>query len=205
MSLWYNTSMNIIIISKPTNKRFHDLDGLKFSRLTVIGYAGRKGANHYWWCKCECGTIKEVNWQSLMRGHSSSCGCRDLEVLIARSTTHGESRGATSTVEYRAYRLAKSRCNNPNGPDFKNYGGRGIEFRFTSFDHFLQELGRKPNPDLTLERINNNGHYESGNVEWATRLKQRHNQRPHKRKPKITPNYGYHDSKNWMPCADPVN
>jgi hypothetical protein len=172
--------MNIQFATKPTNKLFHDLDGNIYIYLTVLGYAGRKGANHYWWCRCKCGTVRKFNWQSLMRGCSTSCGCRNIEVLVARNISHGESRGGRSTIEYAAYRNAKARCTWKNSPDYKNYGERGIKFLFTSFQQFLDELGRKPEPCLTLERKNNHGNYEPGNVEWATRLKQRHNQRPHK-------------------------
>ena len=77
---------------------------------------------------------------------------------------------------YYVYKLAKSRCTNKNVPQFKDYGGRGIEFKFTSFEEFLEELGTRP-LGYTLDRINNNGHYEKGNVRWATRKLQANNKR----------------------------
>lgn len=77
--------------------------------------------------------------------------------------------------EYNSYRAAKYRCSSPNGSDWKYYGGRGIQFRFNSFTEFLNHLGLKFSPDLTLERINVNGHYEKGNVRWATRKEQSNN------------------------------
>ena len=77
--------------------------------------------------------------------------------------------------EYRVYVSAKARCNNPNLPSFKNYGGRGIEFRFTSFIEFFDEVGNRPEGKkpsgralYSINRKDNNGHYEPGNVEWAT-------------------------------------
>ena len=79
----------------------------------------------------------------------------------------------------RLYRTAKSRCQNPHVLSYYNYGGRGIEFKFTCFDLFYLELGPRP-PGYTLDRINNNGHYESGNVRWASRSEQNLNRRIYK-------------------------
>ena len=82
--------------------------------------------------------------------------------------------------EYRSYNSAKNRCTNPNNAAYKNYGGRGIEFRFRSFDEFLRCLGRRPTLEYTLDRYpDNNGHYEVGNVRWCTRKEQAQNRRPY--------------------------
>jgi len=89
--------------------------------------------------------------------------------------------GMTTTPEYRAYKAARTRCNNPNTEQWRDYGGRGIKFLFTSFEQFLAELGSKPSPKHTLDRINNDGHYAPGNVRWATRHEQKINQRPRKK------------------------
>jgi hypothetical protein len=73
----------------------------------------------------------------------------------------------THPVEWRAYYDAKNRCTNPNCEDFPNYGGRGIKFLFTSFEEFFAEVGKRPRK-MRLDRIDNDGHYEKGNVQWAT-------------------------------------
>ena len=78
-----------------------------------------------------------------------------------------------------SYKNAKSRCLNVNNGSYIDYGGRGIKFLFTSFEEFLEELGPKP-IGYTLERINNDGHYEKGNVKWATRKEQVQNRRKFK-------------------------
>lgn len=65
---------------------------------------------------------------------------------------------------------------------WNNYGGRGIAFCFESFEQFFAELGPKPGPGYSVDRIDNEGHYEPGNVRWATRSEQRANQRPRRRK-----------------------
>ena len=77
------------------------------------------------------------------------------------------------------YRRAKSRCTNPNITQWEDYGGRGIEFRFNSFQEFIKELGSRPD-GYTLDRIDNDGHYEIGNVKWSTRKEQGQNKRTYK-------------------------
>jgi hypothetical protein len=70
--------------------------------------------------------------------------------------------------EYRSYGTAKKLCNNPHAHGYKDYGGRGIEFRFASFREFIDELGTRPDYRV-LGRIDKNGHFEVGNLRWATR------------------------------------
>ena len=62
-----------------------DLTGKKFSRLTVLGFAGRRGNNYYWECQCDCGNIRQVQAQGLRRGSTKSCGCYNREII----TKHG--------------------------------------------------------------------------------------------------------------------
>jgi hypothetical protein len=80
------------------------------------------------------------------------------------------------TREYQSYQAAKNRCTNPHHPSFANYGGRGIEFRYTSVEAFFADLGSRPE-GRTLDRIDVNGHYEIGNLHWATPKEQANNRR----------------------------
>lgn len=88
---------------------------------------------------------------------------------------HGLS--ALYKTEFESFRAARRRCNKPNCVNYKYYGGRGIQFLFTSFEQFLAELGPKPTPKHTLGRIRNDGNYECGNVKWVTMAEQNINKR----------------------------
>lgn len=80
---------------------------------------------------------------------------------------------------------AKQRCNNPNCTSYSNYGGRGIQFMFPSLrsaiEWVLDNLGIRPSPFHSIDRIDNNRHYEPGNLRWATRMEQARNKRVYKR------------------------
>lgn len=80
---------------------------------------------------------------------------------------------------------AKQRCTNPNSGAFADYGGRGIEFRFPSVRAFaewvLHNIGFRPTALHSLDRIDNERHYEPGNLRWATRSEQARNKRGYRR------------------------
>lgn len=81
------------------------------------------------------------------------------------------------SITYVSYEKAKERCENPNVINYKWYGGRGIEFRFASFQEFLAEIGERPSKEYSVDRIDVNGHYEKGNVRWVTKNIQAQNKR----------------------------
>lgn len=154
--------------------RIKNLIGKKFNRLIVIGEAGRNKFGHVMWvCACDCGEDAIVSGNNLKRGITKSCGCLFTEVLIRRNWKHG----MKNTPEYYSYGAAKGRCENRNNKAYPNYGGRGIKFLFDSFDSFLLATGMKPSAEHTLDRINNDGNYETGNVRWALPQEQVENRR----------------------------
>jgi hypothetical protein len=155
--------------------KHRDLVGQKFGRLLVISYVG---ANYHrvsiWRCRCECGKEVELPSNNFTRGNTKSCGCFRSDYMRQRETTHG----LHKSREYAAFLNARKRCEDPDHISYRNYGGRGIRFLFEKFEQWRDALGSHPGKGFTVDRINNAGHYEPGNVRWATRSEQERNKRP---------------------------
>lgn len=167
-------------------RQFIDLKGQLFGRLRVTSFAGRdRYGRAMWLCQCEvqeggCGTPKVVSAGNLRSGHATSCGCLSRERLRARNFKHGRSEKRRVTPEFTAWIGMKQRCMNPRTKYFADYGGRGItvcERWRDSFESFLADMGPRPSPAHSLDRIDNAKGYEPGNVRWATDTEQACNRR----------------------------
>lgn len=147
----------------------------RFTRLVLQSKSSKSG---YWHCICTCGKQTEVRGAHLTSGAIKSCGCYARDRTRTDNYKHGlASRDQKISVELSAYYGARKRCNNPKSKDFYLYGGRGIKFLFKNFQEWFEALGLRPSPALSVDRIDPDGHYETGNVRWATAKQQRLNQR----------------------------
>ncbi len=155
--------------------------GQQFGRWTVLEPGHRNRHTQHWRCRCECGTVRELQQGALTRGATHSCGCWRSERRKAHpvKVRHGGARREHVLPEYRVWHTMWARCENPNIPGFKYWGGRGIRVcpEWAAFERFLADVGPRPSPQHSIDRINNDGHYEPGNVRWATRSQQQTNRR----------------------------
>jgi hypothetical protein len=157
-----------------------DIEGQQFGRWTALRFVGRRGPHQMWRCRCQCGETRDVAGAHLRRGGSQSCGCLRRERTSAATRIHG----ASGTPEHQKWISMLRRCTDSTAADYARYGGRGIsvcnrwrygEGALSAFSCFLADMGKKPYTRATLERINNDGNYEPGNVTWADRRAQSRN------------------------------
>lgn len=76
-----------------------------------------------------------------------------------------------------AYYHAKTRCTDPNHPRYIDWGGRGIEFKYSNLKSFINDVGIPKETTWILDRIDNLGHYEKGNVRWTENSTSNRNKR----------------------------
>ena len=142
-------------------------------------------AHHsYWDQPCpSCGIVRTIRKDRPVT-HCRSCASKaraalrkeqGLSVGLEPKYGLGVKKDPTYKGAYSSYSKAKRRCKTNHKGAYAN-----IEFRFESFDQWFAELGPRPE-GMTVDRIDNDGHYEPGNVRWATQAEQNANRGPRNR------------------------
>jgi hypothetical protein len=158
------------------NKKHKYQEGDPVGQVFYVGEAESLPGKRNCILKCKCGKEFIGRLYFYTSEQHKSCGCR----INSKSKIHSK----TKTVEFETWTSMKKRCYGTWHKAYHNYGGRGItvcdrwlEKNGRGFLNFLEDMGPRPDPEYSLDRINNDGNYEPGNVKWSTKKEQSNNRR----------------------------
>lgn len=146
-----------------------DLLGQRFGKLLVLHEVTEdKSRDIYWNCACDCGQTVRVSTSKLRSGRTTSCSCS------WRKANHGMSYSPT----WNAWQSILKRCVDGRAPKTAPYyRNKGIRIctEWLAFEKFYADMGEKPGPQYSIDRIDNEKGYEPGNCRWATAAVQSNN------------------------------
>jgi hypothetical protein len=156
-----------------------DIAGQKFGRLTALKPLCSTNQGVKWLFLCDCGNeYVTFGKQVKINSDVKSCGCYKKQQSAERCKTLTKTHGMTYSPEWYSWISMKQRCDNPNNPKYKHYGGRGIKYceSWKKFENFYNEMGSRL-LNTTLDRIDVNGNYTKDNCKWSTFIEQNNNKR----------------------------
>ena len=160
-----------------------DLTGGRYGRLVAIRPTMKVKGGWNWLFFCDCGNQYVGLAAHVNRGRAKSCGCVRKELAAAKGKKMLK-HGLIGSAEYKCFYAMHSRCSNPKNTSFMRYGGRGISVceRWSSFENFLADMGFKPEPHYSIDRIDVNGNYTPDNCKWSTPKEQANNRTNNKQR-----------------------
>lgn len=160
-------------IELPKNAK--DITGRRTGRLVALGPVENSGHGTVWEFLCDCGNRINALAGKIHKARKQSCGCLRKEGPIQH--------GRTRFPVYKTWNAMIHRCTDPGDSRYKDYGRRGItvceewQHSIKTFCDHVSKLPHYGEKGYSLDRIDNDGNYEPGNVRWATRSEQGRNTR----------------------------
>lgn len=189
-------------------KKFIDLTGKKFNELEVLECVGKRETSrnkYYWLCRCSCGEYLEVRGDSLVYGHTRSCGCLQKKSVFKHGFWNTEYDKGKMKF-YKMWQSMKARCDNKSNKRYKNYGGRGIKydpkwvdflaFKEDMYFKYLYALKQKRMKNPSFERIDVDGDYNKENCSFIELFEQAENRTKTHHFEATSPNGELYNEKN---------
>lgn len=151
--------------------------GMRFHKLVVLyQISGSRKSPSKVICQCDCGNTTMQFKNNVTSGKVKSCSCHKNRLAKENHLKHG----MHGTKIYAVWASMIQRCCNPKNKSFHNYGGRSIQVCIawqSSFEQFYKDVGNRPTPAHTLDRIDNSSNYEPDNIKWSLVDEQANNKR----------------------------